>query len=173
MALETQFQRDSPPGSVEEHLISDAHRSGNSVHTSTTYESGKRSEGSCEDKNDLSKKSMPRPSFASKDELDAGLDAMFDMATSEDPNQPNPVGSDKVVEAVDPEDQAELELVRHLTEPLTKKHLEASGRSERSKTKRKGRKKRGASLERMIAKMVLSPNPVKEQLGIFAFPEGA
>ena len=45
--------------------------------------------------------------------------------------------------------------MRHLTEPLAKKHLEVSGRSDRSKTKKKGRKKRGASLERMIAKMIL------------------
>ncbi|KAL3907797.1 MAG: hypothetical protein SGILL_008726, partial [Bacillariaceae sp.] len=154
--------RDSPPGSVEEQIM-DAHRSGNSVHTSTTYGSGKKSEGSCEDKNDLSKKSAPRPSLSSKHELDAGLDAMFEMAASESRKKPDPAASGENVEAIDPDDAAELELVRHLTEPLAKQHMEVSGRSDRSKTKKKGRKKRGASLERMIAKMILQSSTTSGQ----------
>jgi hypothetical protein len=169
MVFETQFKRDSPPGSVNEGMekYDYMHRSGNNcihtVHTSTTYGSGNRSEGSCEEGNSMKKSSTAKPGFSSKHELDAGLDAMFEIAASENEKKQDPAASDEIVDIADPDDEAELQLVRHLMEPLNKKYLDASGHGERSKNKKKGRKKRGASLERMIAKMILqSSQPAHE-----------
>ncbi|KAL3914103.1 MAG: hypothetical protein SGILL_006234 [Bacillariaceae sp.] len=159
MAFEAQFRRDSPPGSVHDSVVE---KEGTTYvrhgETNPGASHGREEEGSCEDSNATNKMLRNKTSFSSKHELDAGLESMFDMVGSPENNGKQGVPE----EAQDSEDE-EMQLVRHLTGPLTKEHLRASERSVQSRSRKKGRKTRGASLERMIAKMILqSSKPGQE-----------
>ena len=165
MTAETHLKRDSPPGSVEGYHDDRYHnhfQSNGIKRGSNGGGSGFYSDESTEEPKEpttMKKNTLPSTTttttttqhFSSKSELDAGLESMFAVV---DPAMNNSQDTNELKE--------DLELVRHLTEPLNAKQLEVA---ERKKSKKKGKKKRGASLERMIATLVLkSSEPEQRQV---------
>mmetsp|Transcript_16871 Transcript_16871/g.27374 ORF Transcript_16871/g.27374 Transcript_16871/m.27374 type:complete len:668 (-) Transcript_16871:261-2264(-) len=158
MTLDTHFKRDSPPGSVLEGEVLLPQRAGKKGGFFSN-----RDEDSCEEQKDRSskKRTVSDRRFSSKQELDAGLLSMFQPV-----DESNRKNLDCVLEDT-PEHKdhgrEELELVKHLTEPTRGNRSKASDSTpEAKKPKKKGRKKRGASLERMIAKLIIQQTSKSE-----------
>lgn len=132
-----------------------------SGYRNTTYYQNE--DDSCEEKiTSMEKRVVPARSFSSKLELDAGLESMFELAVTNETaaQDEDPVSSEDGQEEdetlyLDDENDDEFNLVRHLMEPQSPTHLESHDVGARTKFRKKGRRKRGASLERMIAKMIL------------------
>jgi hypothetical protein len=167
MAYDAQFKRDSPPGSVQEETEGIARHSGNRGATFHQHE-----EDSCEERKEQNthKRAVPNRNFSSKLELDANLDTMFELVTSNYASMDHPLTSKNVEdmpEEVEGEEKDgdidEFKLVRHFMEPLSQTHFDSQDVGVKAKSKKKERRKRGASLERMIAKLILQsskPEPI-------------